>query len=389
MLNRRLLRIKGMQALYSLDIAKQSNFEMGTNVLEEFFAPDMNTMEPQDKEGLKAECAVADKWYREVVEEGKSVTEHSNARIVEAVSKALVQYKNFNANDRKHFLRTMLRDVDEVYREYLMILDLLSKLGDAAENDQEHQLKKHIKKDIPDVFYKLKNNQVIKALMESKKFHELCSRHNARFSKEIVKSYYKDYLQVLPEYIVYKEKAVVDIEDDRAILLEVFKKSLLKTKHIEDVLESDDLNWVENKSIVKGMVVKTLKSVGVVEDPEEMILEISLNWEEDKQYFKDIYENTCTNDEEYEMLIREKVQNWDMERLAVLDKVILKMALAEMIYCPSIPIKVSINEFIELSKTYSTPKSKQFVNGLLDKISADLVETGKIRKSGRGLIDNK
>jgi transcription antitermination protein NusB len=389
MLNRRLLRIKGMQALYSLDIAKQSNFEMGTNVLEEFFAPDMNTMEPQDKEGLKAECAAADKWYREVVEEGKSVTEHTNARIVEAVSKALAQYKHFNENDRKHFLRTMLRDVDEVYREYLMILDLISNLGEATENDEVFQSKKHIKKDVPDVFYKLKNNQVIKALMESKKFHELCGRHNARFPKETVKSYYKEYLQVLPEYIAYKESKTADLEEDRTILLDIFKKSLLKTKHIEDVLESDDLNWIENKSIVKGMVVKTLKSVGVVDDPEEMILEISLNWEEDKQYFKDIYENTCANDEEYELLIREKVKNWDMERLAVLDKVILKMALAEMVYCPSIPVKVSINEFIELSKIYSTPKSKQFVNGLLDKISADLVENGKIRKSGRGLIDNK
>lgn len=389
MLNRRLLRIKAMQALYSLDIAKQSNFEMGTGLLEEFFAPDMNTMEPQDKEGLKAQCAEADKWYRTVVEEGKSPSDHTETRIVEAVAKALNQYKNFNENDRKHFLRTMLRDVDEVYREYLLVLDFLVTLAEMTANDQFDQQNKHIVKNIPAVYYKLKDNKIISALAESKKLQELCGRHNARFAKDAVKTYYKEYLPVLPEYKLYQEKATADIEDDRSIVLDIFKKSLLKTKHIEDVLESDDLNWIENKSIVKGMVVKTLKTVGLVDDPEEMILEISLNWEDDKQYFKDIYDNTCRDDEAFEQLIRDKVQNWDMERLAILDKVILKMALAEMIYCPSIPVKVSINEFIELSKIYSTPKSKQFVNGLLDKLSAELVASGKIRKSGRGLIDNK
>jgi len=378
-----------MQALYSLDIAKQSNFEMGTGLLEDFFAPDMNTMEPQDKEGLKAQAAEADKEYRAVIEDGKSATENPNPRIVEAIGKALNQYKNFNENDRKHFQRVMLRDVDEVYREYLLILDLLVSLTEMTANDQFDQQNKHIVKNIPEVFYKLKNNKILLALAESKKLQELCGRHNARFAKDAVKSYYKEYLQLLPEYTAYKEKAEADLEEDRAILLEIFKKSVLKTKHIEDVLESDDLNWIENKSIVKGMVVKTLKSVGLMADPEEMILEISLNWEDDKQYFKDIYDNTCRDDEAFEKLIRDKVQNWDMERLAILDKVILKMALAEMIYCPSIPIKVSINEFIELSKIYSTPKSKQFVNGLLDKMSEELVTEGKIRKSGRGLIDNK
>jgi transcription antitermination protein NusB len=378
-----------MQALYALDIAKQSNFEMGTGVLEAFFAPDMNTMEPQDKEGLKAQCAEADKWYRAVVEEGKSLTDHHDTRTVEAVAKALNQYKNFNENDRKHFLRTMLRDVDEVYREYLLILDLLVSLAEMTSNDQFDQQNKHIVKNIPEVFYKLKNNKVIAALAESKKLQALCARHNARFAKEAVKSYYKEYLQSLPEYQAYQEKTSADLEEDREVLLDIFKKSVLKTKHIEDILESDDLNWIENKSIVKGMVVKTLKSVAAVENPEDMILEISLNWEDDKQYFNDIYANSCRDDEAFEQLIRDKVQNWDMERLAILDKVILKMALAEMIYCPSIPVKVSINEFIELSKIYSTPKSKQFVNGLLDKLSAELVESGKIRKSGRGLIDNK
>jgi N utilization substance protein B len=389
MLNRRLLRIKAMQALYSLDIAKQSNFEMGTQLLEEFFAPDMKTMEPQDKGALKAQYSLADKWYRQVVEEAKQVEENPDPVIVKAAAAALVQYHNFNENDRKHFQRVMLRDVDEVYREYLSILSLLVSLAEIAEEDQQHEKTKHISRNIPDVFFKLKNNKALQELKENKRLQELNARHKADFAKEAAKSYYKEYLLVLPEYKIYQEKATTDLDEDRAIVLEIFKNSILKAKHIEDVFESEDLNWIENKAIVKGMVVKTLKSLGTLTDPDQLVLEISLNWEEDKQYFKDIYDNTCRNDEAFEALIQAKVQNWDMERLAVLDKIILKMALAEMIYCPSIPVKVSINEFIELSKSYSTPKSKQFVNGLLDKISAELLAEGKIRKSGRGLIDNK
>jgi transcription antitermination protein NusB len=378
-----------MQALYALDIARQSNFEMGTELLEDFFAPNMNTMEPQDKVALKAQAVEADKWYRQVVEEAKSVEEHTDPSIVKAVAKALAQYRNFNENDRKHFQRVMLRDVEEVYREYLSILNLLVSLAEVAAEDQLHEKNKHISKNIPDVFFKLKNNQVLLELKNNSRFQELLARHKADFPKDAVKSYYKEYLLALPEYKAYQAKSTSTQEEDRAIILDIFKISVLKVKHIEDILESDDLNWIENKAIVKGMVVKTLKSVGTITDPEQLILEISLSWEDDKQYFKDIYDNTCKNDEAYESLIQAKVQNWDMERLAVLDKIILKMALAEMIYCPSIPIKVSINEFIELSKTYSTPKSKQFVNGLLDKMSAELLTEGKIRKSGRGLIDNK
>jgi len=389
MLNRRLLRIKAMQALYALDIAKQSNFEMGTELLEEFFAPDMKTMEPQDKGALKAQCSVADKWYRQVVEEGKQVEEHTDPTIVKAAAKALAQYRSQNENDRKHFQRVMLRDVDEVYREYLSILNLLVSLAEVTEDDQLHEKTKHISKNIPDVFFKLKNNKVLLELKNNPRLQELGARHKADFPRDAVKTYYKEYLLPLPEYKVYQEKASTDLEEDKAIILDLFKNSILKVKHIEDILESDDLNWIENKAIVKGMVVKTLKSVGTDIDPDQLVLEISLNWEDDKQYFKDIYDNTVKNDEPFEALIHAKVQNWDMERLAVLDKIILKMALAEMIYCPSIPVKVSINEFIELSKTYSTPKSKQFVNGLLDKISAELLAEGKIRKSGRGLIDNK
>ena len=114
-----------------------------------------------------------------------------------------------------------------------------------------------------------------------------------------------------------------------------------------------------------------------------------MNWDEDKEFFQNIFNFTIQSDRENKALIAQKTKNWDIDRLAFTDKIIISMAITEMQNFPSIPVKVSINEYIDISKTYSTPKSKQFVNGLLDVMAKELTESGKIRKSGRGLLDNK
>ena len=116
---------------------------------------------------------------------------------------------------------------------------------------------------------------------------------------------------------------------------------------------------------------------------------LSKNWEEDCIFYQDLYRKNIEDAYKYEEIIAGKSQNWDLSRLALIDKVILKMAICEMINFYSIPVKVSINEYIELSKIYSTVKSKQFINGLLDAISQELLQKRVIKKSGRGLLDNK
>ena len=134
------------------------------------------------------------------------------------------------------------------------------------------------------------------------------------------------------------------------------------------------------------MLIKTFKFASV----EELALQpLAMNWEDDKYYFIDLFNNVLDNEESYEKIIIDQTQNWEGDRLAMTDLLILKLGLAEMIHFPSIPVKVSINEYIELAKNYSTPKSGQFVNGLLDVLSQKLQKENIIRKSGRGLIDNK
>jgi N utilization substance protein B len=151
-----------------------------------------------------------------------------------------------------------------------------------------------------------------------------------------------------------------------------------------EFFEEKDLNWNLNKDVVKSMSTKTFK----IEALEDLSLQpLALQWEDDKSFFEDLYEFTLESDKDLNGWVDAQTKNWESDRLAMTDFILLKMAVAEMIRFPSIPVKVSINEYIELAKNYSTPKSGQFINGILDEISIRLISEKIIQKSGRGLID--
>ena len=138
------------------------------------------------------------------------------------------------------------------------------------------------------------------------------------------------------------------------------------------------------------MVTRTIRDLDQDSVPEDFDLpDFSNNWEEDKEFFEKIYDTTIEYNSEYNDIIGSKTKNWEVDRLAVTDQIILKMAISEMLNFGSIPVKVTINEYIELSKNYSTPKSKQFVNAILDVVSNEFKTEGRLKKTGRGLIDNK
>jgi N utilization substance protein B len=158
---------------------------------------------------------------------------------------------------------------------------------------------------------------------------------------------------------------------------------------INDFFEEEVLRWAEDKDIVKGMVEKTIKSF----DPEAKtpltLHTLSINWDDDKAFIENLYDTTASLDVKYKELIANNTRNWEVDRLPLTDRVILEMAIAELLIFPNIPVKVSMNEYIELAKNYSTPNSRQFINGILDVIAKELKDSGTLKKSGRGLIDNK
>jgi N utilization substance protein B len=156
-------------------------------------------------------------------------------------------------------------------------------------------------------------------------------------------------------------------------------------KHKEsftDILEDAFPNWVDDKSLILGALKKTFKALPLKEG---WLRDFYPDAQTVQQFGENLFIKTVSNREELKQIITPKLKNWKIDRLALIDKLCLEMAIVEFMHFPTIPVKVTINEYVDLSKRYSTDNSKEFINGLLDKVKVDLLANGKIIKQGRGL----
>jgi transcription antitermination protein NusB len=186
-----------------------------------------------------------------------------------------------------------------------------------------------------------------------------------------------------PEISYADEKQLVEM-----VLLRLFSES----EYLRSYFDERNIFWSEDFDIAVMMVDKTIKGYREAADeftslPTLLKDENHSDGSEDMQFVKQLYRKTLVNNKELNNVISERASNWDLERIAIMDTILIKMAITELIEFPSIPIKVTLNEYIELSKEYSSPKSKVFINGVLDKLIIDYKEQGIIRKSGRGLME--
>jgi transcription antitermination protein NusB len=388
MLNRRLLRVKVMQALYGLKQAEKSDYFLSLDYIADVFAPDLNSMEPQNLDQLRQDKETSQDLFSKLFTDEKPELHSQPDKIRKAVIDAKNLYSNRKQKDQIHYRKQMLEEIERVYENYILGLDLIKNLVLFSEDDEEEEKNKYIKRDTGfPVATNLRNNQVFNILRNDAELEKTRLRLKLSWDREMVRRLYKDEIKQNEEIINYLKLENPGFDEDRKILNYTAKNIIFKNQSIQAFFEERDFNWIENQSIVKSLVSKTIKSIEP--DTSKILVDISGNWEEDKVFFEDLYKRTIEKEDELEGYISGKTQNWEMERIAMTDNIILKMALAEMISFPSIPVKVSINEYIELSKTYSTPKSKQYVNGMLDTLSQELIKNNVIRKSGRGLIDNK
>jgi N utilization substance protein B len=183
----------------------------------------------------------------------------------------------------------------------------------------------------------------------------------------------------------YMEAPESSYAADRDVVEDILKYVILNNEDIEYLLEEQSIYWNDDIDFVVSMVLKTFKKFKDYSDERQALLPMYKD-EEDLQFAKDLYRRVVLNHKENEALIKQHTTNWDIERIAFIDNLILELALTEFLNFPSIPTKVTLNEYIELSKYYSTEKSRNFINGILDKALKDLKKTDKIHKAGRGLI---
>jgi len=186
-------------------------------------------------------------------------------------------------------------------------------------------------------------------------------------------------------YREYMADADNSFANDRKMVDQMFSRLIAGCEELHQILEEQSIYWNDDVEFSIMMISKTLKRFSVVSDENQPLLPMFKD-EEDRRFAKDLFRKSIVNHNDIRGIIDEHSRNWDIERIAFVDILIMQMALAEFMFFPSIPTKVTLNEYIELSKYYSTEKSRNFINGILDKALRDLRNEGKIKKTGRGLI---
>ena len=194
----------------------------------------------------------------------------------------------------------------------------------------------------------------------------------------------KIYLQIADSeiYKEYMDSADDDYQTDRELWRKLYRTLIQDNADLDALLEEQSLYWNDDKEVVDTFVLKTIKRFDEKNSASQELLP-EYDSEEDKDYARKLFRATILNGEEYQHYMSEASRNWDFSRLAYMDIVIMQIAIAEMMTFPSIPVSVTINEYVELAKLYSTPRSAGYINGMLDAIAHHLVETGRLMKQMR------
>lgn len=301
----------------------------------------------------------------------------------------LYAYHQAETKDLKIFEKSLLQQVDKVYQNYLQLLLLLVEVVQHTAIDAQERSEKHIPsaEDL-NVSQRLLDNQFIKQIQSNVYFTEAVKAQKISWQGEsdLIRQLFLQ-MRKKTEYEAYCSTATHDYTTDQEFSQFIVKKIIGKSVVIDQYFEERNINWTTDKEVVYSLVNRTFKLFTTDSDKSQKLAEIAPNWEDDKAFYLELFKQTIVNDAEYQSYIAEKTKNWEVDRIAMMDILLMKMAICEWFYFPSIPVKVSINEYIEISKEYSTPNSKGFINGILDKLVIDLKKANKIRKTGRGLIE--
>jgi N utilization substance protein B len=368
-----------MQSLFAFQQCKDANYLLSTDLIEDRFLPDLNSMEVQDKKALGKQKKDAVKVFEKAFKNEEKSVEHEDNEIQKIVNDALVLYKKSEKKDFDYFRKGLVLESEKIYDHYISVLTLAVSFAEAAEADKKINHSNFLK------------NTWIKALGSSDDLKKESIKHGIQWNKTFdrVRQWLKDVVKQDSEYMSYLDKKSPSLDEQKKLVNHLFRKIILGKTSINDFFEEEILYWAEDHDIVKGMVEKTVKSFDPESEKNIHLHVLSLNWEDDRDFIERLFNEGSHLSNEHKELISKNTRNWEVERLALTDRIILEMAIAELITFPNIPVKVTMNEYIELAKNYSTPKSRQFINGILDVISKELKTTGSMKKSGRGLIDNK
>ncbi len=288
------------------------------------------------------------------------------------------------------FEKELFASIEKMYDLYIYFLLIFEELSDFSEERiEERKLRKRPTNEDLNPNRKFVDNRIIKILKINNELKGKSEFRKVNWNTAVKNDLLKKMFLAITESEVYESYMNNDensFADDKAFLIEVFKTEIANFGLLHDFLENETIYWQDDIDLVCSMVIKTIRNFNESDDEYTDILPLFKDEEDEVRFVQCLMRNIVDSDVENNELIDKMTKNWDLERIAKMDIIILKMAITELCVFPSIPVKVTLNEYIEIAKFYSSPQSKVFINGVLDKSIIVLQKEGKIKKTGRGLL---
>jgi N utilization substance protein B len=296
---------------------------------------------------------------------------------------AFFQHEKANA---AQFEKDMFKSLDKIYELYLSILALLSDLHHVSllVIDEKKNKRLPVAEDLnPNL--KFARNSLLVSISEDKSLQSLFEKRKISWQNDfdLVRKMFID-LRSTELYKNYLAEKEYGLESDRAFVVALITDYLSENEVLTSLFEEKNIHWADDSFVAFNSVIRNLEEF----NGEFKLQPLLKDEKDDLDFMSLLFNKTIIYKQQFEELIDKHTKNWEIERIANMDMLLMEMALAEILYIPNVPVKASLNEYIDISKEYSTPNSKVFVNGVLDKIIAELKHDNKIIKTGRGLKES-
>ena len=285
--------------------------------------------------------------------------------------------KNLDTAEKELFF-SMSKAYD-MYNYLLLLMVEITKQAERKQNAAKSKLLPTAEELYPNT--KFINNRFIAQLEVNKQLLEFSETQKKTWENEA--EFVKSLCEKIQETDIYKEYMESDTssyEEDRELWRKLYKRIIFNNDELDQVLEDQSLYWNDDKEIVDTFVLKTIKRFEEVNGAKQELLP-EFKDDEDQDFARRLFRRAILNADYYRHLISENTRNWDLDRVAFMDVIIMQIALAEILSFPNIPVSVTLNEYVEIAKLYSTPKSGSFINGTLDGIVNLLKKDGKLTKN--------
>lgn len=299
------------------------------------------------------------------------------------VLQVLYAYFQSEGNDYKNVEKELMNTTERIYDLYLYLLLSFDELKDIEE--QKIADNKTKSRDTNERFIE---NKVLSLLSTSSTLREASEDNKVNWIGDEHREMFKKVMQQVREselFFNYMQAETNSFEEDKNFIVSIFKTEIANSELIYNFFEEKSIHWLDDIDLACAAALKTIKQVK--EDTPIEIMDLFKDPEDEIPFIKTLLRKTIANDHENVLLIDELTKNWELDRIAKMDIILMKMAITELQEFNNIPKKVTLNEYIEISKFYSTPKSSGFINGILDKAIDRLEKENKIQKIGRGLIN--